>query len=225
MNDKLTLAQIRAAVRRKLDDDQYDATTIDEAANDFQNEIFASHRIRSMEASADLAINTGDTSVEMPRDFLTMLEMVIIEPNSQFRSIKDDYVDYNEFMRTFANYSISSASRIGNWTDFGNGIRLSAPSDGDYSLVLDYLRQPKYMERDNDRSEFKRMYRELIVLGTLARVMEVNEDYAEGSQERDKLDGLVTSFVRNEGRGGFKIGPNIIATRRRRIGTTRRLGY
>lgn len=224
MQNNITLADIRAAVRRKLDDDQYDAATIDEAANDFQGEIFASHRIRYMESSAELSVGAGDTSINMPRDFLTMLEMIVIEPGNQFRSIKDDYVEYSTFMRTFANYSSSRASRIGNWTDFGNGIRLSAPSDGDYSLTLDYLRQPKYMERDSDRSEFKRMYRELIVLGTLARVMEVNEDYAEGSQERDKLDSLITSFVRNEGRGGFKVGPNIIATRRRRIGTVRRLG-
>lgn len=224
MNDKITLGEIRTAVRRKLDDAQYDAATIDEAANDFQNELFTSHRIRQMEKSAELSVLAGDTSLDMPSDFLTMLELIVFDSSTQYRSIKDDYVGYNEFMRSHANYSIATRQRISRWTDFGNGLRFIAPSNGDYSLALDYLRQPKQMTRDSDKSEIKRVYKELIVLGTLARVMEVNEDYAEGSQERDKLDGLITTFVRNEGRGQMKIGPNIMNTRRRRVGGIRRLG-
>lgn len=224
MNDKITLAEIRAAVRRKLDDDQYDATTIDEAANDFQNELFTAHRIRQMEKSAELSVLSGDTDVDMPSDFMTMLNLTVFDSATQYRQIKDDYVDYNEFQRRHANYSIASPQRIYQWTDFGNGIRFTAPANADYTLALDYLRQPKQMVRDSDKSEFKKVYKELATIGTLARVMEVNEDYAEGSQERDKLDGLVTTFVRNEGRGQMKIGPNIMNTRRRRYGGVRRLG-
>jgi hypothetical protein len=224
MNDKVTLAEIRAAVRRKLDDPEYDAAIIDEAANDFQNDLFTAHRIRSMEKSAELNVLAGDTTVDMPIDFLTLLEMVVADSTTQFRSIKNDYIDYNEFMRTHANYASASRQRLYQWTDFGNGIRFTAPSNGDYTIYLDYLRQPKPMVRESDKSEVKKVYKEMMTLGTLRRVMKVNEDYAEGGQEQDDLDSLITTFVRNEGRGGMKIGPQIMNTRRRRIGGVRRLG-
>ncbi len=58
--------------------------------------------------------------------------------------------------------------------------------------------------------------------------MEIDEDYAEGDQERSLLDPLVTTFIRNEARGGGKTKPTVIRTNRRgaqRSSGVNRLGY
>lgn len=216
--DKITLAEIREAVRGKLDDDAYDGDTIDQAANDFQNELFTTHRIRFMESTETLTVSDGDTDLDFPVDFLTMLSLVAFDSVTQYRDIQDEYVNYNDFMRHYANFQIATPQRLQTWTEFGEGIRFSNPSDADYSVLLDYLRMPELMVNDSDESEVKNVYKEMMVLGTLARVMEVNEDYAEASQEREKLDPLVTTFVAREGRGQLKVGPKIIGTRRGRVG-------
>ncbi|MCA9325524.1 hypothetical protein KDA23_05690 [Candidatus Saccharibacteria bacterium] len=221
--DKLTLSEIRTAVRGKLDDDSYDADLIDEAANDFQNELFTNHRIRSMESSDTINISADDYTIDFPVDFLTMLELTIIDSSSNYENIKDGYLNYNQFMRDHANFSVATATRPRQWTEFGGGARFTAPSDAAYTANIDYLRLPELMVNDSDESEVRKVWKEMFTIGTLARVMEINEDYAEASQERDKLDPLVTAFVAREGRGQIKTGPIIMSTRRGRktLGSTR----
>lgn len=214
--DKLTLSEIREAVRGKLDDDSYDAAIIDEAANDFQNELFTNHRIRSMETSDTITVSSGDYEVDFPSDFLTMLEMTVIDSSNRFENIKDDYVNYNQFMRDYANFSVATSARPSTWTEFGGGARFSQPADAEYTINLDYLRLPELMVGDSDESEVRRVWKEMFTLGTLRRVMKVNEDYAEADQETQDLDGLVTAFVAREGRGQIKTGPTIMGTRRGR---------
>ena len=214
--DKLTLAEIRAAVRGKLDDTQYDADLIDEAANDFQNELFTNNRIRSMEANDTVTIASGETSIDFPVDFLTLLEMTLIYSSTQYQNIKKHYVNYEQFMRSYANFAVASSMRPQTWTEFGEGARFSNPSDADYTFNIDYLRLPELMEADSDESEVRKVWKEMFTLGTLARVMEINEDYEEAAQERDKLDPLVTTFVAREGRGNIKTGASIISPGRGR---------
>lgn len=217
MADLLTLSQIREGVRRKLSDDQYDATVIDEAANDFQNQLFTDHRIRRMETSTTLSVTSGETDMLLPSNFLTILNLTSFNSDNQFDTITDLYLPYAEFSNKYPNYAQAHQARPRIWTDFGNSIRFSAPSNAAYSFATDFLRVPELMEADGDEAEVTTTYREMFILGTLARVMDVNEDYDISQFEREKLDGLITAFVRNEGRSQIKVGPNIIRTRRRSV--------
>lgn len=212
--DYPTLAEIRESVRGKLDDDSYEASAIDEAANDFQNDIFMNHRIRTMETSDTVSVSAGDTTMALPDDFQTVIRMFVADGARSY-DITENYIDYNSFMNRFANFADASSAAIHSWTDYGNGLRFSAPVLADSSVLVDYLRVPKYMKNDSSKFEISMQYRELCVLGTLARVMERDEDYDVAAVERNKLDGLVTAFVRNMGRGQIKTGPNVIRTRRR----------
>lgn len=214
--EKITLGEIKADVRSLLDDDQYDEDKIARAANDFQNELFTRYKLRMAEASDTLNISQADTSVEFPVDFLTLLEMTLIYSATQYQNIKKHYVGYEDFMRNYANFSVASQMRPQTWTEFGGGARFSNPSDADYVLNIDYIRLPEMMVDDSDESELRKVWREVMNLGTLARVMEINEDYEEASQERDKLDPFLTTFVAREGRGTIKVGPNIIGQGRGR---------
>lgn len=212
--DYIQLKEIIAAVRSLIDDAQYDSSVIIRAANDFQNELFTRYRLRMAESSATINISAGATSVEFPSDFLTLLEFSLLASATQAESIKDDYVNYEQFMRGHASFAIAAAGRPNAWTEFGGGARFTQPSDANYAFNIDYIRLPKLMRADSDKSELRRVWQEIINIGTLARIMEINEDYAEASQERDKLDTMLTNFVLREGRGNMKTGPMIIGTRR-----------
>lgn len=216
---KFTLGDIRTAVKRKLDDDSFDDATITEAANDFQFELFNDNRIRFMEKAATLSPNSGATSVGLPSDFMNLITMVVLDDASTYRTITDSgYLDYQDFMDMYANYSVANAQKIINWTFYGEGLRFSAPTDAAYNINIDYMRSPALMVAATDECEVPINFREMMTLGTLQRIMRVNEDYNEASEEWNYLQSLRTAFIKNYGRGGAKVGPQIVRTNRGRRG-------
>lgn len=216
---KFTLGDIRTSVRRKLDDLQFDTATIDEAANDFQFELFNDNRIRFMEENAVLAVGSGVTFKALPDDFMNMINLTILDSASQFRDItKTGYLNYDDFMRRFPNYSVAPLSKIFTYTFFGEGLRFSARTDGAYNANLDYTRSPVLMVAAGDFCELPISSRELMTLGTLERIMRVNEDYNESDFELNRLSSLRTAFIKNYARGGERVGPQVMKTNRGRVG-------
>jgi hypothetical protein len=209
-----TLSELRESVRRKLDDMSYAADVIDESANDFQYELFANHRIRLMETSSTLSFSEGDYEKELDDNAQTILA-ILVQATSPYNIVKN-YILYEDFIENHPGFASANGQSPREWTDFGNAIRLAAPALADIDLVVDFLRTPSFMDSDSSEAEIPRSYKEMHVLGTLVRVMEINEDYAEAGQERDKLDPMITSFVRNYGRGQIKTGPVVMRTGRGR---------
>jgi hypothetical protein len=218
---KFTLGDIRASVRRKLDDLSFDAATIDEAANDFQFEIFNDNRIRFMEANAVLSILNGSATVDLPDDFMNMINLTVFDTASTPRDItKSGAMSYDDFMRRFSNFATANPSKVFNYTFFGEGLRFGARSNANYNANLDYTRSPALMTDAASECELPINARELMTLGTLERVMRVNEDYNEADFEYDRLQGLRTAFIKNYARGGEKVGAQVINSGRngRRVG-------
>ncbi len=215
---KFSLADIRAAVRRKLDDSNFDATTIDEAANDFQFELFNDNRIRFMEANEPLSVSSGATFVELPDNFMNLINLTVLDSATQFRDItKTGYRTYDDFMVQYPNFSVATAGKIFDYTFFGEGLRFSRATNAAYTMNCDYTRSPVLMEDDDDECELPINCRELMTLGALERVMRVNEDYNEADFEWTRLQSLRTAFIKNYARGGEKVGPQIVGKGRRRM--------
>lgn len=214
--DTFTLADIRASVRTHLGDLGYDADTIDEAANDFQYELFNDNRSRLMEESTTLTVSEDDTEIDFPDDWMAIINLIVYYSATQHINITDDILTYGDFMKSYANFAIATASRPRVLAPFGDGMRLSAPSDGSYTLLLDYLRVPRLMENDSDESELPRAYKEMHVLGTLEKVLAIDEELDSADFNLDRLQGHRTSFIRNYGRGSSKLGPRRINSRRGR---------
>jgi len=214
---KFTLGDIRNSVKRKLDDPSFDDAIIDEAANDFQFELFNDNRIRFMEQNTAITIGSGAAeSADLPSDFMNLIRATMIYSGTEFVNITKNEMDYDGFMDKYANYSVASAGRPLEWTFFGERLRFAAPSSGTFSINIDYMRSPVLMVNATDQCELPINCRELMTLGTLQRIMRINEDYNESDAELNHLQGLRTAFVKNYGRGGAKVGPRIITTGRRR---------
>lgn len=210
----MTLADIKASVRGLLTDDQFDEDLITEAANWFVYELFNNTRTRLMESSDTITALAGAVGADFPSDYMTWISIYATSP--QVADITRDYVQYAQFMETSANFATAGSARLRRWTMFGNAMRFANPLDVAHTFQIDYLREPTPMEDDGDDCEVPDRYGELVSKGTLARIMEINEDYAEAAQERTNMETLVNTFIRNEARGGGKTGPIIMNSRRRR---------
>jgi hypothetical protein len=203
---------IITSVQGLLEDTAYPAATILEAANWYVNELYLTVRTRRMEASEELFPSAGDTELELPDDIQTLLDLTVTSP--QAYNLMDNYVEYGDFVRRYPGFATSTASQLRYWTDFANGMRFAAPLDVAHTVHCDYLREPVPMAETTDTCEVKTLYGELVSKGTLARLMEINEDYDEAAVERKNMKPLVAMFTRNEGRGRIKIGPTVIGTNR-----------
>lgn len=208
---KFTLGDIRTSVRSKLGDTSYDLSTIDEQANNFQFELFNDNRIRFMEKSATLTLTSGQTSPDsFPSDFMTMMALIVYDSLTQYRNITKYGMNYDEFMQNYPMYAIAPAQAPHEWAPFSDSIIFSAPFAATYSALLHYLRTPVIMTTDTSECELPINYKEMMVLGTVEKIMRIDEDYDESDFEKGRLDELRTSFIRNYGRGSFKTGPNVI---------------
>lgn len=214
--DPITLAELRTSVRGLLTDDAYDETLIDEALNWVVFDLFSSYRLRMAEANETLTGSIGDVTLAWPSDMLTRLELYLTSPTKA--DMKRYFVEYGDFMANYSDFATATPNRLTYWTDYGKTARFSAPLSVEHTFAIDYLRMPEPMSADSDECEIPRIYSELVSKLGLARIMEINEDYAEAQQERDNASPLLTTFVRNEGRGGGKTGPGRVRTNRGRVG-------
>lgn len=210
----MTLADIIAAVRILLQDDQYDQATIVQAANWFVFELFNNNRTRLMEDSVTLSASQGDTTVAFPDNLLAWISVYATAP--RVFDMSDDMLSYNDFMGHFANFATATQAQAGKWTPYNNAIRFTAPLNADHTFQVDFVREPVPMTDPTEDCEVPGRYIELVARGTKARILEIEEDYDFAQQERDILDPLMTTFIRNEARGGGKTRPTVIGTRRRR---------
>jgi len=229
-----TLLSYRTDIREDIDDTDYSATVIDRAINDYINEIAMRSKYRKLETTDELFISQGDYEVEFPDDKMILLNMSVTSPTPA-RRIMDNYTAYNDFINNNPGYATVGQQAVAglDWTDFGDGMRLSAPASASTTVLCEYIRVPSKLEDDGDENELdpNDMYHEMFVVGGKVRAMERNEDYEEAAEERKKLSGRVVNgiyrpgleeiFIRNEGRGGIKSGPNIMGTGRHHRGKYR----
>lgn len=210
----MTLADIKTAVRILLQDDQYDGDTIAQAANWFIYELANNNKLRMFEDSETLTGAVSDTTVAFPENMLAWTAIYCTAP-SVF-DIGASYQEYGEFMQYNANFAGATAGRAKDWTDFGNAMRFAQPLSIEHTFQFDYVREPVAMENDTDDCEIPDRYIELVSRGTKARILEIEEDYDFAREERDIIEPLQTTFIRNESRGGGKTRPTVIRTRRGR---------
>lgn len=213
----MVLSDVRQSIRSRLDDSQYDQATIDEAINFVQFSIFNEHAIRFMETTDDVYVSAGDTSADLPDDIQTLLNVHLTSP--QVYNLLTHYMEYGDFMKAYPGYATYTASQIYTWTDFAGAMRFAAPASTDAVISVDYMRVPALLINDSDVLDIPDNYKEMVVLGGLARCMERNEDYAEASSERNNYAQLLTGFIAAEGRGQLKAGPTIIRSNRRGRGS------
>lgn len=212
----MLITTVRQAVRQNLDDPEYSASTIDAAINWFQFELFNNTRTSLMETSGTLSPTINATNIALPADLQVLTNATVTSP-TVYNIWKNKY-EQQTFDLYFPNYTVATTSYLYNWCIYGRTMRFSAPLKSNTTIAIDYIRRPVKATDAAPTLEIPDQYEELATLGAQARVMEVNEDFAEAAQIRNNMEPLVTAFIRNEARGGQTAGPTIIRSNRRRSG-------
>lgn len=214
-NGAILLSEIETDVGGLIQDTGYDPHLITLAANGFLSELYSNTRTRLMETEDDLFASAGDATVDLSDDFSTMISLSVTVPSPP-RNLDKGYMEHGDFVKAYPGYLTYAPNQVTLWTDFAGALRFSQPLNVNHTFHLEYLREPQIMVAPGDTAEIKEVYRELVNKGTLARLMEINEDYEEASQERKNLKPLVTAWIRNESRGNIRTGPVIIRSNRGR---------
>lgn len=213
----MILQNVRQLVRQKLDDLQYDGNKIDSAINWFLFELFNNTRTTIMEDDTNIPFVQGDYEVTLPPEVQVVTEILVVPTDTSIRpySIWKNRQEHGDFLQNFPGFMVAGQTDVREWSFYGRKIRFAAPSRFAGNLFIEFVRRPVKAVLDNETLELPDNYEELAVLGATARVMEMNEDYAEAAQERQNLEPLQTTFIRNEGRGSQKTGPTIVRSNRR----------
>lgn len=194
-----TLRGIRERVLvDKLDDEEYEASVVDNFINDTQRNIFNQYELPFQEKIFQGTVPQTTTLFAFPTDVAITQSHLITAPDGTQTDLADKYLEFKEFNRRYPTPSNNKPGPIAAWTLFAGNMLLSAPLDQDYTMTIFYIRKPKTLSANSDIPEIPEEFSELLVLGAFMRVQKRNEDYdlaAVTNQEyNDQLDLLVSRY-------------------------------
>lgn len=196
----------------KLDDDEFEPQIVDNFLNDTLRDIYNQYELPFQEKIFQGTIPAGSTMFKLPSDVAQMQSQSVAGvPN--FHAKKTNWRD---FIRAHPDTLSATPSAPNNWTLYGGNILLDAPTDGDYTMTMYYIKRPVKLTQDSDVPELPEEFEELLVLGAFRRILERNEDYdlaaSVEAQYQSKLVQLVNRY-------GFRDadGPIIMKNRQRRV--------
>lgn len=216
----MTLADIRGWVSDRLQDTSFEDSIIDSSANWMVSELVNNTRLRFMEENDTLFASAGDTTVDFPDDMQTFIKEGLYLISPQVWDLAPYFMEYGDFMKRFPGFATYTATSLYQWTDFANAMRFAAPLNADIEINIDYIRRQTLMVNPTDVCDIPDAYQEIMAIGTLARCMDVNEDYGEAQSERNKIAPNITAFIRNESRGNIKTGGTRMRSNRHRRGSS-----
>lgn len=200
----------------KLDDEEYDPDVIDRFINDTQRDIFNQYELSFQEKIFSGTIPAGATMFRFPTDVAQIQSQVITGPDGTQRNIRDYYMKFREFNQSFPTPGSSTAGAVGYWTLYAGNMLTSAPTDQEYTMTIYYIKKPKTLTVGTEVPEIPEEFGELLVLGTLQRVQQRNEDYDLAAQTALEYQRLLNLLVN---RYGTRISDGPIKMKNRQVRT------
>lgn len=202
------LSKLRQDVRTYLDDDEYDASVINQAINDYQRELFMNYDLRLAETSTNLTQSTSSSNIALPGDFIKALGIQNITADYE-RDLTPYELDNDLFYRKYLKASPDSGTPL-YFTVFGTDIIADKPADVDYTIRLLYLRFPPTLSDDSDVPLVPEVFEEMMKLGAVERIFRREDEYRLSNAERTVLTNAELAFVRRYGRGMVSSKPHIM---------------
>lgn len=192
----MTKAEIREKIRRKIGDDEFDATTIDEAVNDYIREICTRVDFRfDQEEDATLTVSTGGSEFTVPTDLRRIDNLYIITADEEA-----DLTDLESDKRSVRRQRLTTpvpTGKPGTWCLYDGKVQFAVNADDNYTFEMDYLQTPGTLTNESDEPRIPTDYQECIILGGLERLHRVEDDYGISANERVILSGLEEQLINN----------------------------
>lgn len=211
-------ALISRVQKDKLDDDEFDATTISNFINDAQRDVFNNFELSFQEKIFAGTLPSQSTMFDMPDD-LALLQHATLTNGSNVQDITKKYMPWRNFLEAYPDPSVNAAGDVTNWTSYAGNIILNCPQENDQTLTMYYIRKPKVLAQPTDVPEVPEEFAELLVIGAYVRCLKFNEDNDQAAYheiEYNKLlDLLVSRYGGRVSPGSIKMANQQISTRRK----------
>lgn len=189
----MTLAEIRTAVRERLDDPTFETAKIDRWANWVIADICTRANFPFLEGSTttstvastqDYTITTIDSTIDKIRSVIDITN----ETNLQF-------MDPHEMDATYLDMSDDTTSKPLYWTIYGDTLRLYPIPDDAYTLQIRFKKTPTTLTNTTDVAEIPDRYVEAVVLGTYQKALEWNDDFDYAAAIQNQYEQKVSKII------------------------------
>ena len=193
-----TLEKLKDIVRKRVQDEEFDGDTITQFLNDSLNEILGEDKYPFMQRKDEYTADS-EGEISLPPAFggtfyiyaknckTPNQELKYIEPEVYFGDLKANTFVYTVFANTLF-YKLQN-------TD----------SDATYTIFHMYLVNPKPLVKDTDRPPIPPQYMEALILGAMARVEEVRDNFDFSQIFRNQQEQILTNMKLRLGPGNLSI--------------------
>lgn len=197
------LGEIVARVQQKLDDTDYSTQIIKDFINDTQQEIFNGYNLPFNQETFSGVIASGEHQlnfVSSATDYQRVVGLRITSPTVNETDLSGNYVPYRQFRKLYPDPSSQTAGIPYEWTTWGFVIYFSRPTDQEYTMDMDYIKEATIIEDDADVPELPASWQEVLVLGAFIRALERNDDNDIAEYHRSKQGGYLDQIQTLAGR-------------------------
>jgi len=167
---------IVTSVKNRVRDSDYDTTEVKEYINDTQADIFNEYRLNFMEASQTYTTvaNVADITngVGLPANYQIAIDLLNTTGGQQMLIPYRD-ISYLDEVST----SLTSGSAPVFWYMYANTINIYPTPTTVMTVKLRYYKMPTLLVSDSDVPELPDSFKEILVLGAAARVLQVKDNY------------------------------------------------
>jgi len=194
----LTLDYMRALVRGRLDDEDFEEEFLDSALNQAQWKILNKRKLTFLEKTSTQTLTSGSDSVAYPSDIKDLIGIRVSASGIQSYDITENFVDYADFQLQNYNALSTASTQPLWWTTFGNEMLFPALADKDYTITFAYVKKSSRVDGITIPSfDIPDEYEELLMIGAYMRIAKREDDYDVKAQESLDYDGLLNDLISN----------------------------
>ena len=191
-----TLESLIGILRKRLQDEDFDANTLKQFLNDSLNDILGEDKYPFMQR-VDKYTASAAGEISLPLFYggtFFIYARKGDEPRQELKYISPEEYFENTTRLTFV------------YTTFANPLFYKLREDGDnegFKITHLYLANPLPLVKDTDRTPIPPQYIEALVLGAMARAEEIRDNYDYAQIYRNQQDQILTNMKLRYGPGNL----------------------
>jgi hypothetical protein len=211
---------LKTKLATQISDPNIDTTVTGDALIDAEQEIFNKYdlTLNTGTQSNTVTVGTNTVASSMPTDFQRINNINITAPIGLARSLKDYYLNNDDFDARFTAFEQTVSGPLDYWTYYGGGqLKWGHLADQTYTISIRYTKNVAILSGDSDVPTIPQSFRELLMLGAKIRIYENKEDFDFAGQFQNRYADLLQDFISRYALRQVDIQANVRGSRFRAI--------
>lgn len=190
-----TLSAIRTEVLNKLENSDFDSTTVNSFINQTHRQILNKHRFPFMEDTFSGTLTSGQYIYDLPTGAQELITFRITAPDANAIDLTDRFMPFREYDDKHPDPTQDNSGQPESWTMISNKFYIYPTPDQVYTLDTRFIKTPTALTSDSDVSDVPEEFQELLVLGAAARALERDDYPDEAAVYRAQFDEMLIDMV------------------------------